>query len=61
MLARNKGANFNDNIPADNTKLLENMLKSFEIKEKSLWLNDMNMKEHHLHIRQIDAQSKNKK
>ena len=50
MLSRNKGTNFKNNNPTENTKLLETMLKNLEIKEKSLWLNEMNMKSHHEHI-----------
>ena len=58
MLARNKGTNFNNNSPTENSKLLENMLKSLEVKEKSLWLNDMNMKEYHKHFKNIDTKDK---
>jgi hypothetical protein len=50
MLARNKKVNFKNNLPLENSKLLENMLKDLNIRDKSIWLNDMSMKDHHHHI-----------
>lgn len=50
MLARNKKTNFKNNLPVENTKLLENMLKDLNIRDKGIWLNDMCMKDHHHHI-----------
>jgi hypothetical protein len=50
MLARNKTVNFKNNLPIENTKLLESMLKDLNIRDRGIWLNDMSMKDHHHHI-----------
>lgn len=50
MLARNKTVNFKNNLPVENTKLLESMLKDLDIRDRGIWLNDMSMKDHHHHI-----------
>jgi len=50
MLAKNKTVNFKNNLPVENTKLLESMLKDLNIRDRGIWLNDMSMKDHHHHI-----------